>query len=55
MMSMILRCMRLSACMLAVVIMMASCGGDKKKSYDEIGQSGLTVRTENMRQPAPNI
>lgn len=55
MMSMILRCMRLSACLLAVVIMMASCSGDKKKSYDEIGQSGLTVRTENMRDNLPLI
>ncbi len=34
---------------LAMLIVMASCGGKKKKSYDEIAMSGLTTRTENLR------
>ncbi len=34
---------------LAMLLAMASCGGKKKKSYDEIAMSGLTTRTENLR------
>lgn len=35
---------------MALVFLLASCGGKKeKKSYDEIGSSGLTTRTENLQ------
>jgi len=33
---------------LAMLFVMASCGGKKKKSYDEVAMSGLTTRTENL-------
>lgn len=52
---MIMRRLTSSSCLLAAVVMLASCGGDKRKSYDEIGESGLTVRTENMRANLPLI
>lgn len=44
--------MKKSAHLLAVAIMLivfCSCGG-KKKSYDELASSGLTTRTENMKE-----
>ncbi len=34
---------------LAMSFALASCGGKKKKSYDELAMSGLTTRTENLR------
>lgn len=33
---------------LAMLFVMASCGGKKKKSYDEVAMSGLTTRTGNL-------
>lgn len=34
---------------LLLVITVASCGHKKKTSYDEIGSSGMTTRTENLK------
>jgi len=34
---------------LLIVITVASCGHKKKTSYDEIGSSGMTTRTENLK------
>lgn len=41
---------KLQVCIfLAATLVLASCGGkNEKKSYDEIGESGLTTRTENL-------
>lgn len=37
-----------------VALLVASCGG-KKKSYDELGDSGRTVRTENLEANLPRF
>ncbi len=34
---------------IAIVLLSGACGDKKKKSYDEIGESGLTTRTENLQ------
>lgn len=31
------------------VLLLCSCGGKEKKSYDEMGSNGLTTRTENLQ------
>lgn len=33
----------------AVALLVCSCGGKGKKSYDEMGSNGLTTRTENLQ------
>lgn len=40
---------RLLIPLLALVLLTAACGDKTKKSYDEIGASGLTTRTENLQ------
>ena len=39
----------ISILFLSAALVLASCGGKQKKSSDEIGESGLTTRTEHLR------